>query len=249
MARRVDRRRMSRTIENRRQVAIRALSRSASMRTKEGVKKIPSLLESSYKDLQAQGKISSDAPFSTFKKSKRNMQSLINIMKQEGYDQDMAPYQKIVFELATMSTKGLSLEETRDLVRRSSDIQTRMDMQRTMNGDRRASQRRGSALRGMTRSELKVFFAVTSKYARGIDRVDKMKSIREGINKDFAVDLKTDAEVIDFVRKSEAFKNTLKAVPHAGPIDTDELGNYYLEGDWQYEEYDMLSTYASRYRG
>lgn len=161
----------------------------------------------------------------------------------------LSQMERASFDVATSTTRNKSVEESRKTIYHARDVTTRHEMQQLMGDKRVTSKRRGSTLEGMSKSELQVFFAVTSDYARGVSRKDKMQAIREGINRDFGVNLQTDAEVIDFVRKSEAYKETLAHVPGIGQLtSTDELGHYYLEGEFKYMVYSMLSSFAHKYR-
>lgn len=135
--------------------------------------------------------------------------------------------------VSKMSTRGRSIEEIQDDLSRARNMTTLNEMTQVMAGNRVVSRRRGSSVAGFGKLDLKVFFAVTSDYAKGISRADKMDKILEGVNRDFDINLRTYEELLQFVRDSDAFQDLLQRLP--------------VEGEQKYDDYRQLSLESPRY--
>lgn len=156
------------------------------------------------------------------------------------------------FELAQMTTRGLSKEDAEEQLRYASNVTTRAELTVLTTGKpgqvRKTAKARGSHVKGMSQADAVAFFATTSSYFKGkaLSEGDRMDLIREGINKDFGTNFKNDEEVLDFVRKSDAYRMTLASSTGIdfNSVTTDEFGHYHLEGEPKYQVTYLISDYA-----
>lgn len=142
--------------------------------------------------------------------------------------------QKLEQDLASMTTRGKTIEESQQMLNQARNRTTINEMTQVMAGKRNVSKQKGSTLHGMTKAELQAFYAVTSNYAIGASRGQKLDKIMEGINRDFGVNIETYEGLLAFVRQSGAFRDLMR--------------NPLIEGELKYEEYRQIARDAPRYQ-